>query len=73
VKRQTATTTLEAFAECGGCDWRNAGRGALGSAARHHDATGHPVTITTTNRVEYGTAADRGRALEERGQETMQL
>ncbi len=68
------TTALEsARAECDACPFTTEGVGALGNAARHHDATGHPVTVRTVRTLRYGTAADLDRAREERGQTTLGL
>lgn len=42
-------------AECQDCDWLQAGPQALGSAARHHDATRHTVRVEVESAVYYET------------------
>lgn len=44
-------------ARCDDCDYVDGGPGvpgAMGRAARHHDATGHVITIDTTRTYVYG-------------------
>lgn len=62
MSRDTNAATLAAAADCQACPWRTTGNGALGNAARHHDATGHAVTVDVTRRITYGdpTAAAPG-------------
>jgi hypothetical protein len=57
IGRQTSARTTSAIAECTRCDFHvDSNAGALGNAARHHDATGHPVSVTITRVIEYGDA-----------------
>lgn len=39
---------------CAGCEWHSTARNAMGNAARHHDATGHSVTVEQVIRTTYG-------------------
>jgi len=41
-------------AECHSCPWATYAPNGLGNAARHHDATGHPITITIHRTITYG-------------------
>lgn len=52
--RQTRSVVEEVVAACQGCPWRNEEGNALGTAARHHDATGHTVHTLITRLVIYG-------------------
>ncbi len=52
-KRPTATTHT-GVGKCGTCGASWSGRGAQGSAAHHHDETGHTTTVTVTMVVTYG-------------------
>lgn len=68
------TSELESVtAECHGCDWTADARNALAAAARHYDATGHPVTSRVLRVVHYGNAADVARAREAAGQTAMNV
>lgn len=53
-KRQTKTESLDSVAECVECTFRSKSRGALGSAAIHHDKTGHCVRIAVGRLVTFG-------------------
>jgi len=53
-ERDTTVVTRDVTAECHRCDWRSHAVNAHGNAARHHDASGHPVTVTVTRTVTYG-------------------
>lgn len=53
-ERATTVTTTLVLAECHRCQWRSDAVNAHGNAARHHDASGHPVTVTVTRRIVYG-------------------
>lgn len=55
-KRPTAVEK-ETAAECRGCAWKLTGTGALGNAARHHDASGHVVDVCVGTRITYGDPA----------------
>lgn len=44
-------------AECQRCDWTTRAPNGLGNAARHHDATGHRVTVTIHRTITYGDPA----------------
>lgn len=48
------TTKPDYMAECQDCEFYQAGRQALGSAARHHDATGHVLRVNVESAVYYG-------------------
>lgn len=52
--RQTTTTTTRLHAECHHCDWTTDAPNGMGNAARHHDATGHPITIHIDRNITYG-------------------
>jgi hypothetical protein len=52
------TSTLAAVsATCSGCAWSTSARNALGNAARHHDRTGHVVSVEEHRQVTYGDSA----------------
>ena len=38
---------------CETCGWTSGARNALGNAARHHDATGHTVSVEVKGHVSY--------------------
>ena len=59
-------------ASCAGCNWSADSLNALGLAARHYDATGHPVTTTVTRAVHYGNAGDLDRVRQDAGQFTIE-
>lgn len=71
--RPTVRALVEALAECQVCPAIYEGAGALGNAAQHYDKTRHPIDVTLTNRISYGTAGDLGAAREAAGQETMNV
>lgn len=52
--RETSTVTNLLAAECHGCDWQTNAANTFGTAARHHDATGHPITVTINRTITYG-------------------
>jgi hypothetical protein len=52
--RTTTVSPATFAAECQGCAWASTAANAMGNAARHHDATGHAVTVETTRLVTYG-------------------
>lgn len=56
-ERETSSTLVAVDAACDGCPWRSDAANGLGNAARHHDATGHYVTVTVTREVHYGAPA----------------
>lgn len=49
---------------CGGCEAIWQGGQAQGTAARHHDATGHPTWCDVVMSVRYGSAAPIGAQLD---------
>lgn len=55
--RDTTVLTRDVLADCHRCHWRSDAVNAHGNAARHHDATGHPVTVTVTRTITYGDPA----------------
>lgn len=55
--RDTSVSSPTFEAECHGCEWTSNAANALGNAARHHDATGHAVTVDTMRTVTYGDPA----------------
>jgi hypothetical protein len=73
MKRMTSSQVTEIVADCQACDWRADSVNALGLAARHHDATSHPVNTTITREITYGTAADLNRARETAGQRSLDV
>jgi hypothetical protein len=44
----------EVLATCHGCGWRSSAANAWANAARHHDASGHPIDVAITTNVSYG-------------------
>lgn len=52
--RETTTSRASYSATCLGCGWKSSAVNAMGNAARHHDATGHPVTVDTARTVFFG-------------------
>jgi hypothetical protein len=54
--RQTDSATTRLEAECLRCGWRTTAANGMGNAARHHDATGHPVRINVDRVITYGDA-----------------
>jgi hypothetical protein len=54
-KRFHWTTKPDYMAECQDCPWVMHSRNALGTAARHHDSTGHKVRIGVESAVYYQT------------------
>lgn len=54
MSRQTASGLLGCRAECRACAWSSTARNAIGNAARHHDASGHAVTVEVTRQITYG-------------------
>lgn len=65
--RETNTALTDVIVECQGCDYASRSLNGLGSAARHHDATGHEVRTSVTRLVVYG----EGPTPEELGQTTL--
>lgn len=65
------TTVQRRTAVCEGCDFTVEHRGALGSAAIHHDATGHVIRVEVNDVVTYGDQASANAALEAAGQTTL--
>lgn len=55
--RHMSTAVTRVHATCRACPWETTGLNGLGNAAKHHDATGHPVTVLIERRVDYGDAA----------------
>lgn len=53
-RRATSSTLAAASAACRGCSWTTSARNALGNAARHHDRTGHVVSVEEHRQVTYG-------------------
>lgn len=49
------TVKPDYLAECEDCGWRLHNRNALGTAARHHDATGHTVYVQVESGIYYET------------------
>lgn len=52
--RVTTVSPATFDAQCQGCAWASTAANAMGNAARHHDATGHPVTVLVTRAITYG-------------------
>lgn len=53
-RRATDTVTTALLAECQRCAWSTKATNGLGNAAKHHDATGHPVTVHVERTITYG-------------------
>jgi hypothetical protein len=51
VKRSAITDLL---VECRGCSWTSSGLNGVGTAAQHHDRTGHVVAVSITRLVIFG-------------------
>lgn len=54
MKRRTFTTVGGVLARCLGCQWESRAKNAQANAARHHDAKGHTVEVSTELHVTYG-------------------
>jgi hypothetical protein len=52
--RASVTRLSGVAADCLACGWESTARNAHGNAARHHDATGHPVRVDVTRTTTYG-------------------
>lgn len=52
--RETSSTVTDLIAACQACPWTTTAPNGLGNAARHHDATGHVVTVHVTRHITYG-------------------
>lgn len=57
MSRQTTTSTTRLEARCLACQWTTSANNGLGNAARHHDATGHPVHVEVDRTITYGNPA----------------
>lgn len=65
-RRLRLSGITSARAECRICGWKSVARNCLGSAARHHDSTGHTVDITQVVSITYGKRAALERITAER-------
>lgn len=54
-ERFHVSTKPDYIAECSDCPWHLTARNALGTAARHHDTTGHRVSVDVVYTVVYVT------------------
>lgn len=54
MRRVKQSQVTNSWARCTECRWSMVSAGALGSAAQHHDKTGHVVDAQQTIRVRYG-------------------
>lgn len=54
MSRHVTTTTRRLAAWCASCEWTTDAGNGLGNAARHHDATGHTVTVEVDRTIVYG-------------------
>jgi hypothetical protein len=52
--RVSVTHLTDIGAACWACGWSSQARNAHGNAARHHDATGHPVRVDIQRTTTYG-------------------
>lgn len=57
MSRATSVRTARLEAACLRCAWRATTLNAHGLAARHHDATAHPVTVHVDRVITYGDPA----------------
>lgn len=57
MSRATVTATTRLEASCLACAWSTTASNGLGNAARHHDATGHPVRVEVDRTIVYGDPA----------------
>lgn len=57
MSRATTTATTRLNATCLRCAWTTLAANGLGNAARHHDATGHPVRVEVDRVINYGDPA----------------
>lgn len=57
MSRQRTMRTTQLEAECLRCAWRTTAANGLGNAAKHHDATGHPVRTVIEREIIYGDPA----------------
>lgn len=54
VERVTRSRVTAVFASCASCDWSSDAANAQANGARHHDATGHEVTVAQHLLTIYG-------------------
>lgn len=54
-------TSADVLVECQDCDYRADGKTAQGSAAQHHDRTGHVVRVEVSRVFVYGEDRPRKR------------
>lgn len=65
-RRLRLSGVVKSTAICRICGWHSTSRNSLGSAARHHDATGHTVDVEQVVQVTYGKRAALERIRAER-------